>query len=92
VYRTFAEGQARSRSFMGHAHGDKLSPTGHIHAAEQRASVTLCGLPTRDLYEFGRSRYPYEATPLKLRCGTCNERAGSPIDEQGAEFGLPFVE
>jgi len=79
IYRTFAEGQHRSRRSFTHSRGARMAPDGRIHAAEQHAIVTLCGVPTLELHEFGRSRYPYEAEPLESRCETCDGLAGHPI-------------
>ena len=80
VFRTFAEGQQRSRRWAKRARGTRMAPTGRIHAAQQKAVVTLCGLRTRDLFEFGPSRYPFERTPAESRCRSCNELAGRPTE------------
>ena len=80
VFRTFAEGQQRSRRLAKRARGTLMAPTGRIHAAQQKAVVTLCGLRTRDLIEFGRSRYPFERISIGARCPKCNELAGRPTD------------
>ena len=58
--------------------GPRTSPAGRVHAADHLAVTTLCGQATRDLFEFGRSRYPFERTPMNARCPTCNELAGRP--------------
>jgi hypothetical protein len=81
IYRTFAEGEARSRRSMLSSRGTRTHPAGRIHAAEPLAVATLCGRTTRDLFEFGRSRYPYERTPPEARCPTCNQLAGRPIPD-----------
>ena len=77
VYRTFADGQeqARRRVRRGPVH---TTPTGRVHAADRDGLVTLCGLPTAELVEFGRSRYPFEGMPMSTRCARCNELAGRP--------------
>ena len=79
VYRTFAEGQHRSRHAIRRATGVDTAPSGSIHAAEHGAQVTLCGRSTDGLVEFGRSRFPFERTPAEMRCSTCNELAGRPL-------------
>lgn len=78
IYRTFAESEARSRRSALSGRGVRTSPSGRIHAADHLAITTLCGLLTRDLFEFGRSRYPYERFPMEHRCPACNELAGRP--------------
>lgn len=78
VYRTFAEGQHLSRRLFAHRTGASMTPHGRIHAAEHSAIVTLCGRPTNELYEFGRSRYPFELEPAEDRCRTCDGLAGHP--------------
>lgn len=78
IYRTFAESEARPRRSMLSGRGARTHPAGRIHAAAPLAVTTLCGRATRDLFEFGRSHYPYERTPTGARCPTCNELAGRP--------------
>jgi hypothetical protein len=80
VFRTFAEGQQRSRRWAKRARGTRMAPTGRIHGAQQTAVVTLCGLRTRGLFEFGRSRHPFERTPAESRCRSCNELGGRPTE------------
>jgi hypothetical protein len=78
VYRTFAEHEVRSRRSVLSRRGTRTSPAGRIHAADAKAITTLCGRTTRELFEFGRSHYPFERTAMENRCPTCNELAGRP--------------
>src|SRR4249919_892753 len=84
IYRAFAEEERRSRASMLSRRGTRTTPAGRIHAAEQPAITTLCGRATRDLFEFGRSRHPFERFPMESRCAACNELAGRPTDEPGS--------
>lgn len=79
VYRTFADGEGHPRRLVRRGGVAHTTPVGRLHAAEQEGLVTLCGLPTSDLVEFGRSRYPFEAMPMPSRCARCNELAGRPL-------------
>lgn len=63
VFRVFADGEKTHRSRSRRGTRDKRTPVGNIHAAEHGAAVTLCGLDLLELYEFGRSRFPYEHFP-----------------------------
>jgi hypothetical protein len=81
VYQTFADGHRRPRRFVLKARHTTPAPAGRLHAAEPSADVTLCGRPTADLYELGRSRHPFESTPTRARCPSCNELAGRPSPE-----------
>jgi hypothetical protein len=79
VYRTFADGEEHARRRVRRGSAGHTTPTGRVHAADQEGWVTLCGLPTSDLVEFGRSRYPFEGMPMTSRCARCNELAGRPL-------------
>ena len=61
--------------------GARTLPAGRIHAAEHQATTTLSGRAIGDLFEFGRSRYPYERFSMGSRCGACNELAGRPTSD-----------
>jgi hypothetical protein len=78
VYRTFAEGSEYVHDGFMNRRAKRPGPAGRVHAAGQDASRTLCGESTELLVEFGRSHFPFEATPQSSRCPICNERAGTP--------------
>jgi hypothetical protein len=80
VFRAFADGEKTSRSRSRRGTRDRRTPTGLIHAAAPRDSATLCGQDLLDLFEFGRSRFPYEHFPHDRRCPACNEAAGRPFE------------
>jgi hypothetical protein len=80
VYRTFAEGESHAWRLMGFRKAVRAAPEGRVHASEADGLLTLCGRSTSDLFEFGRSRYPFERTPSRARCPTCNELAGRPTE------------
>jgi hypothetical protein len=78
VYRTFADGESTRRSRSRRGTREVRTPTGKIHAVID-STTTLCGISVLELYEFGRSRYPFEHFPHELRCPTCNDVAGRPV-------------
>jgi hypothetical protein len=80
VFRTLAEAEARSRHSWLARRDPRTHPAGTIHAAAQQGETTLCGRVTGELFEFGRSRHPFERTPEHIRCPICNELAGRPMD------------
>jgi hypothetical protein len=80
VFRTFADGEKTSRSRSRRGTRDRRTPTGLIHAAASDDQVTLCGRDLLELYEFGRSRFPFEHFPHTARCPACNDAAGWPAD------------
>jgi hypothetical protein len=80
VFRAFADGEKTSRSRSRRGIRDRRTPVGKIHAAEHRATVTLCGIDLLELHEFGRSRFPFERFPHDRRCATCNDAAGRPFE------------
>ncbi len=80
IFRTFAEREEKTRRSLLSRRGPRTIPAGRIHAAEMHTLATLCGRATRDLFEFGRSRYPFEVFPMGHRCPACNELAGRPTE------------
>jgi len=78
VYRTFADDQKYTHRGLLPGQKPRLVPLGRIHAVRGVAAATLCGRPIQELFEFGRSRHPYERFPMEVRCQTCNQLAGRP--------------
>jgi hypothetical protein len=76
VFLTFADAERRVRPrFLG---TPVRVPSGRIHAAENGASCTLCGIALDALSGFGRSRHPFERFPFRRRCPSCHIAAGRP--------------
>jgi hypothetical protein len=80
VFRAFADGEKTIRSRSRRGSRDRRTPVGEIHAARHGVPVTPCGIELDKLYEFGRSRFPFEHFPLGSRCPTCNDAAGRPFE------------
>jgi hypothetical protein len=76
VVRTFAEDRVVERRRSGFRRTERLAPAGLVHAAEQDAERSLCGVLLTGLHAFGRSRYPFERFVRDARCRICDEAAG----------------
>jgi hypothetical protein len=81
IYRTFAQGEYAARTRRGGFRSRTTRvPVGEVHAAVVGSTTTLCGVDLATLTEFGRSRHPFERTPMQRRCAPCDEAAGRPVE------------
>jgi len=80
VFRTFADGVQIQRSGPVWSRRRRQLPFGLVHAAELQGELALCGRPLDLLYEFGRSRHPFERVDRSRRCPTCDLAAGRPTE------------
>jgi hypothetical protein len=72
--RLFTESESIQTAHTPAGDLERRMPEGQGHAAEVGAQITLCGLATDTLVEFG-IYYGFASIPAARRCPRCNEEA-----------------